>query len=83
MNDEIDLIQFGRLLSSVETLTKQLSETSKQLQENVKAMSSLDDRIVELESRYRVGKGIIAGVILGAGFAAKGFVDTLKALVPW
>lgn len=82
MSDGIDPVQFGRLLSSVETLTGQLSETSKQLKENVKAMSALDDRIGELESRYRIGKGVLAGIILGAGFAMKGIWDTLTSFLP-
>ena len=71
---DIDPVQFGRLLASVDQLTETLGETQE-------AMQALNARIVELESRYRVGKGVIFGIVLGAGFAAKGVIDTLKALI--
>ena len=71
---DIDPVQFGRLLASVDQLTETLGETQE-------AMQALNARIVELESRYRVGKGVIFGIELGAGCAAKGVIDTLKALI--
>lgn len=73
---DIDPVQFGRLLASVDQLTETLGETQE-------AMQALNARIVELESRYAFGKAALTGLIIGAGFAAKGVVDTLKALATW
>lgn len=81
--DEIDPVQFGRLLESQQQLVASNMLLSRKLDQTGETMKALDARIVELESRYRVGKGVIFGVVLGAGFAAKGVVDTLKALATW
>ena len=68
----IDPVQFGRLLASVDNLTETLGETQE-------AMQALNTRIVELESRYTFGKAALTGLIIGAGFAVKGF-KTLTGL---
>lgn len=81
MEEGIDPVQFGRLLESQEQLVESNLLLSSKLDETSKRVQALDDRIVEMESRYRVGKGMIFGIVLGAGFAAKGVIDTLKALL--
>lgn len=83
MADDIDQVQFGRLLESQAQLVASNLLLSEKLDETGKRVQALDARIVEMESRYRVGKGVIFGVVIGAGFAAKGVVDTLKALATW
>lgn len=83
MADDIDPVQFGRLLESQAQLVASNLLLSEKLDETGKRVQALDARIVEMESRYRVGKGVIFGVVIGAGFAAKGVVDTLKALATW
>ena len=72
--DEIDPVQFGRLLASVDQLTETLGETQE-------AMQALNARIVELESRYAFGKAALTGLIIGAGFAVKGLWETLTGLI--
>lgn len=67
---EIDRIQYGRMLQSVETLTKQLEATSR----NVMA---LNERIEDLENRYRFGKGALFGLIFGAAMALQGLAGTI------
>lgn len=67
---DIDPVQFGRLLASVEQLTETLGET----QESIDALNA---RILELESRYAFGKAALTGLIIGAGFAVKGAWETL------
>ena len=81
MKEGIDPVQFGRLLESQEQLVESKLLLSSKLDETSKRVQALDDRIVEMESRYRVGKGVIFGIVLGAGFAAKGVIDTIKALI--
>ncbi len=71
---DIDPVQFGRLLASVDNLTETLGETHE-------AMQSLNARIVELESRYAFGKAALTGLIIGAGFAVKGLLETLMGLI--
>ena len=81
MAEGIDPVQFGRLLESQEQLVESNLLLSSKLDETSKRVQALDDRIVEMESRYRVGKGVIFGIVLGAVFAAKGVIDTIKALL--
>ena len=71
---DIDPVQFGRLLASVDNLTETLGETHE-------AMQALNARIVELESRYTFGKAALTGLIIGAGFAVKGLWETLTGLI--
>ena len=71
---DIDPVQFGRLLASVDNLTETLGETQE-------AMQALSARIVELESRYAFGKAALTGLIIGAGFAVKGAWETLTGLL--
>jgi len=72
--EDIDPVQFGRLLASVDNLTETLGETQE-------AMQALNVRIVELESRYAFGKAALTGLIIGAGFAVKGLWETLTGLL--
>ena len=71
---DIDPVQFGRLLASVDQLTETLGETQE-------AMQALNSRIFELESRYAFGKAALTGLIIGAGFAVKGAWETLTGLL--
>lgn len=78
---EIDPVEFGRMLSSVETLTQQLAITNSALRENTQSNAALEKRIVELEGRWSSGRGVLVGIIVGVGFAAKGVMETIKAWV--
>lgn len=71
---DIDPVQFGRLLASVDNLTETLGETHE-------AMQALNARIIKLESRYAFGKAALTGLIIGAGFAVKGLWETLMGLI--
>jgi hypothetical protein len=71
---DINPVEFGKLIASVEGLTEKLDYA------NVK-MDALSERIMSLESRYAYGKGALFGLALSAGFAVKGFWDTVKALM--
>lgn len=71
---DIDPVQFGRLLASVDQLTETLGETQE-------AMQLLNARIGELESRYAFGKAELTGLIIGAGLAVKGLWETLTGMI--
>ncbi len=79
--DEIDPVQFGRLLESQQQLVASNMLLSHKLDQTGETMKALDARIVELESRYRVGKAALTGLIIGAGFAVKGLWETLMGLL--
>lgn len=70
---DIDPIEFGRLLESVEQLTKTLER-------HTVHVDALNVRLTELESRWKLGKAGIVGLVLGVGFAVNGIVDTLQKL---
>jgi len=57
---EIDRIQYGRLLASVDRLTDELRATREQI-------GALDERLEEVEGRFRLGKGAFIGVLLALG----------------
>lgn len=57
---QFDAVQYGRLLASVDHLTAALQETSARL-------VHLDARLAEVEGRFRVGKGVLIGMLFAAG----------------
>lgn len=61
---EIDPIQFGRLLNSVETLTEQVAE--------------LDKKVDTLNSQITGGKGVIMGLLITAGGVGAGLTKLLE-----
>ncbi len=67
---DIDAIQYGRLLASFDHLTAELKATRAQLE-------SLEDRLVEVEGRFRMGKGTFVGLVLGLGGAAMGLRELI------
>ena len=73
---DIDPVQFGRLLESVEQLTEKLDQTSEHL-------DKVNQRLDELENRWTMGKSGIAGIALGLGFAIWGVKDTLTKIAEW
>lgn len=70
---DIDAIQYGRLLASFEHLTAELKATRARLE-------SLEDRLVEVEGRFRIGKGTLVGLVLGLGGAAMGLRELISGL---
>ena len=70
---EIDPVEFGRLLQSVETLNDRLAQTGR-------LVETLNERMGEIESRYRFGKGAFFGLCIGASFAIFGFAETARWL---
>lgn len=67
-------VQFGQFLAKVEALTEKLTEAEK-------SIDALTERLTQVESRYKVGKGALAGLAIGAGFAVLGVKDTLNRIV--
>jgi hypothetical protein len=63
---EIDPITFGRLLSSVETLTHQVAE--------------LDAKVETLNSQITGGKGLIMGLLITAGGIGAGATKLIEKL---
>ncbi len=70
---EIDPIQYGRLLASVEHLSAQLSTATQQL-------SEMNTRLDEVEGRFRLGKGLLLGIIFAAGSIGMGLRELVSAL---
>lgn len=70
---EIDAIQYGRLLASFEHLTAELKATRAQL-------VALEDRLMEVESRFRLGKGTVVGLLVGLGGAAVGWRELIAGV---
>jgi hypothetical protein len=70
---DFDRIQYGRMIESVEHLRRQLAHTSSQL-------SALEQRLNEIEGRFRLGKGILVGVMLLAGAAAYGVKEAITGV---
>lgn len=70
---DIDAIQYGRLLASFEHLTAELKATRTQIE-------SLEERLVEVEGRFRVGKGTLIGLVIGLGGAALGLRELFVGL---
>jgi len=70
MSEHIDPVQYGRLLQAMEHLSEQVPALTAQL-------TDLQDRLAEVESRYRVGKWGLGGLVLGVGFAVFGLKETL------
>ena len=73
MMQSIDPVQYGRLLSSVDHLTKQLNATSERLE-------VLDARLEEIEGRFRVGKGFSIGLLVAIGYAVYGVKELITSL---
>lgn len=66
-------VQFGQFLAKVEALTEKLTEAEK-------SIDALTDRLTQVESRYKVGKGALAGLLVGVGFAVFGVKETLNRI---
>jgi hypothetical protein len=63
---EIDPIQFGRLLNSVETLTEQVAE--------------LDKKVDTLNGQITGGKGVIMGLLITAGGVGAGLTKAIEKI---
>lgn len=70
---EIDPIQYGRLLASVDALTAELSATRVE-------MKALERRLADVEGRFRIGKGTLIGLLLALGAAGVGIREGVKSL---
>jgi hypothetical protein len=69
----INPVQFGQLVAQTATLIEQLPRLQSKLE-------SFERRIGDMEGRFRVGKGLAFGLVLGLGFAAYGVKTTLFKL---
>lgn len=67
MNYEIDPVEFGKLLSSVETLTS--------------AVMNLTTEVDVLKVQLSGGKGVIAGLLLAAGGIGAASSEMIKHLL--
>ncbi len=70
---QIDPVQYGRLLASVDALTTELSATRAD-------MKALDKRLADVEDRFRIGKGTLIGLLLALGGAAYGIREGINSL---
>lgn len=70
---EIDPVEFGRLAEAMEMLKPELAALREEA-------AHLSERITELEQRYRIGKGVAFGILIGIGFAVYGVKQTLLKL---
>ena len=70
MAGEIDPVKFGELSESVKNLTKKLDEFAGHVEK-------INARMVVIESHWRFGKGAMFGIVIGAGFAVKGVLNTI------
>src|SRR5690606_2501128 len=73
MSDHIDPVQYGRLLQAMEHLSEQVPALTAQL-------ASVQERLAEVENRYRLGKWGLGGLVLGVGFAVFGLKETVAML---
>ena len=74
--NEISPVEFGKLIANMTNLTEKLDETSAHV-------DALNQRMGELEGRWKLGKAGIAGLTLGVGFSLWGVKDTLQKLLDW
>jgi hypothetical protein len=70
---EIDPVQYGRLLESVDHLTDVTDELAAQ----VKALAA---RLEEVDGRFKIGKGTLFGLILALGGSAYGLKELVATL---
>lgn len=87
-NSQIDPAHIGRMGALVERLTDQLKETTEELRrirtesaietkQLRMEMKTLENRLVEIENRFRFGKGAFIGILLAAGGAVWGMRDLI------
>lgn len=67
MADELDHVQFGRLIQSVETLTAQVN--------------TLTVKVDTMANQFSGGKGIVAGLMLASGGIGAGATHLLDRLL--
>jgi hypothetical protein len=73
MSEHIDPVQYGRLLQAMEHLSEQVPELTAQL-------SNLQDRLADVENRYKLGKVGLGGLVIGLGFAMFGLKESLAMI---
>ncbi|HET6631501.1 MAG TPA: hypothetical protein VFG73_02180 [Rhodanobacteraceae bacterium] len=66
-------VQYGRLIESVQQLTKQLTATSLQI-------DGLERRLQEVEGRFRMGRGVLLGLALALGYTLHNLGGMLQGL---
>ena len=72
----IDPVQFGRLLESVEQLAEKLDVATQHV-------DTFNQRLTDIEGRWKIGKAGLGGLALGVGFAVWGIKDTLTKIAEW
>lgn len=73
MSTGVDPVEFGRLLQQTSTLVNDLPALRSSIER-------LEHRLSTMEGRFRLGKGMAFGLVLGLGFAAYGVKTTLFRL---
>lgn len=76
MAGEIDPVEFGKLLASVDSLNRQLATNSA-------LVERLDQRLAALESLRANGKAAMVGLTLGLVFAVYGLKEALGRIADW
>lgn len=70
---EIDPVMFGRLIQSVENLTTQLSDASKDI-------AKLQNELANIDKRFSLGRGVVIGALLAAGGIGAGLSKIIESL---
>lgn len=76
MAGEIDPVEFGRLLESVQELNRKLAS-------HAELAERLDQRLASLESLRSSGKSAVIGLALGLVFAVYGLKEALGRIADW
>ena len=76
MAGEIDPVEFGRLLESVQELNRTLAS-------HAALAERLDQRLASLESLRSSGKSAVIGLALGLVFAVYGLKEALGRIADW
>lgn len=79
MNDDIDPVEFGKLIQAVNNLTIQVINATIRFE---KAEVLLAARLQIIETKFSTGRGIAVGVVLAAGGLGAGLSELLQSWFP-
>lgn len=74
MSNEIDPIQFGRMLAELAATREEMTRTRVQI-------DALSQRIGDMEGHWSRGRASLAGLVLGLGFAVLGIKQALVSIM--
>lgn len=77
---EIDKVQIGRLIQSAEHLVLMIAALEKRQEKLISDVEELSERLVDIEGRFRIGKGVLFGLLLALGSGALAMRDFIKGV---